>query len=218
MCPLNLRRAFQPATIHRVLLPLCGPDGSIVACPIFQMSQDLLSRRRRLDILGCPVHGRPGNPEFSRERCFRLPRQHAPLNLLHLLRAKSRLAAFVLSAFLANAIPSAWRPRIMARSISAKEPKISSIKSARGSLVFFANARFSCRKVTVTPLPVSTSTIPRKSASERARRSIDDTTSSSPSRTYAMHSPSPGRAVLVRPEILSSKNRSILLQFASSSF
>lgn len=41
-------------------------------------------------------------------------------------------------AFFASAIPSAWRSRIMARSNSANEPKMPSIKSARGSVVSFA--------------------------------------------------------------------------------
>ncbi|STD38357.1 Uncharacterised protein [Corynebacterium striatum] len=92
---------------------------------------------------------------------------------------RAGLRPLYLPAFFANAIPSAWRSRIMARSNSANEPKIPSIRSARGSAVSFVKVRCSCRKVTVTPLSTSSSTIPRRSVSDRARRSIDETTSSS---------------------------------------
>ncbi|BAC00351.1 Hypothetical membrane protein [Corynebacterium glutamicum ATCC 13032] len=73
---------------------------------------------------------------------------------LDVVRGEGAFAALVLAGLFRQAIPSAWRSRMMERSNSAKEPRMLSMSWARKALDSAEKIRFSLMKCTLAPLVV----------------------------------------------------------------
>ena len=73
---------------------------------------------------------------------------------LDVVRGEGAFAALVLAGLFRQAIPSAWRSRMMERSNSAKEPRMLSMSWAREALDSAEKIRFSLMKCTLAPLAV----------------------------------------------------------------
>lgn len=73
---------------------------------------------------------------------------------LDAVRGEGAFVALVLAGLFRQAIPSAWRSRMMERSNSAKEPRMLSISWAREALDSAEKIRFSLMKCTLAPLAV----------------------------------------------------------------
>lgn len=83
-------------------------------------------------------------------------------------------------------MPSVWRSRMIARSNSAKAPKMLNMSVCRGSLFCVLKVMCSLRKMMVAFFSSMRSTIARRSTMDRASRSILATRTVSPVRKYSM--------------------------------